>query len=103
MVQSASADEKLPERQPALTPAEDHELRQLTWFSKVGQLSERSAARLSELMDRDRRNEVRDPKPNPSSPEDDEPSTLPPLQMDHVASITCPNCGSILPGTDRAH
>ncbi len=102
MVQSASADEEVPERPPALTPAEDHELRQLTWFSKVGQLSERSAARMSELMARDRRDEVRDPKPNPSSPEDDEPSTLPPLQMDHTASITCPNCGSILSGADRA-
>lgn len=101
MVQSAGTDEKLPDRKPALTPAEDHELRQLTWFSKVGQLSERSAARLSELMELDRRSGVREPKPNPASPQDDEPTTLPPLQMDHVASITCPNCGSILPATDR--
>lgn len=87
--------------QPALTPAEDHELRQLTWFSKVGQLSDRSAQRLSELSGRDRRNGVRDPRPNPSSPDDDQPSTLPPLEMDHVSSITCPNCGSILSGAER--
>lgn len=102
-MQSASADDELTDAQPALTAAEDHELRQLTWFSRVGQLSERSAARLSELRERDKRTDVRDPRPNPASPEDDEPSSLPPLQMDRIASITCPNCGSILPTTEREH
>jgi hypothetical protein len=78
-----------------MTPEEDHELRQLAWFSKVGTLSEKAAARLGDLVERDRRSEVRDARPNPSVPETDEVSTLPPLQMDQISSsFTCPSCGS---------
>ncbi len=80
----------------AMTPAEDHELRQLTWFSRVGSLSEKSAARLTELVIRDRRTEVRDARPNPSVPRTDESSSLPPLEMDRISSITCPKCGSMI-------
>jgi hypothetical protein len=80
----------------AVTPAEDHELRQLTWFSKVGSLSEKAAARLTDLVARDRRIEVRDPRPNPSAPLTEESSNLPPLEMDRISLPTCPNCGSII-------
>ena len=81
---------------PRLTPAEDHELRQLTWFSKVGHLSEQSAARLADLMARDRRTEVRDPRPNPSGDGDELYGTTLP-EPDRLAASTCPNCGFLLP------
>jgi hypothetical protein len=80
----------------AMTPAEDHELRQLTWFSRAGSLSESAAERLAELVTRDRRADVRDARPNPSVPMDEESSTLPPLDMDWISSLSCPNCGSIV-------
>jgi hypothetical protein len=85
-----------------LTTSEDRELRQLTWFSRVGDVSEKAKARVFDLLGRDRRAWVRDPRPNPSSPADDEASTLPPLPMDPIASTSCPNCGAILPDTGRA-
>ncbi|HUJ66245.1 MAG TPA: hypothetical protein VLX59_11945 [Acidimicrobiales bacterium] len=91
-----------PPGEPGLTPAEDYELRQLTWFSAVGDLSERAVGRLWQLIGRDRRTAVRNPRPNPSSPRDDEPSTLPSLEMDRTASMTCPNCGALLSTKDRA-
>ncbi len=86
---------------PGLSLAEDHELRQLTWFAKAGHLSERSLSRLCELHEKDRRVEVRSPRPDPSNPHDEEPaSRLPPLGLDRVATITCPNCGSLLRDPD---
>jgi hypothetical protein len=87
---------------PGLTTSEDRELRQLTWFCRVGDLSEKAKARVFELLGRDRRAWVRDPRPNPSSPAADELTTLPPLQMDEIVSITCPSCGAILPDNGRA-
>jgi hypothetical protein len=85
-----------------LSTSEDHELRQLAWFRRAGQLSERSENRLSELSSKDRRSEVRDPRPNPANPQDEEqPSTLPPLQPDRVATIICPNCGWVM--ADQHH
>jgi hypothetical protein len=88
--------------QSGLSTSEDRELRQLTWFSRVGDISERAKTRAFELLGRDRRAWVRDPRPNPSSPADDDVSTLPPLQMDPIASMSCPNCGAILPHQGRA-
>jgi hypothetical protein len=86
-----------------LTAVEDSELRQLTWFSAVGDLSEKAVTRLWQLIGRDRRVAVRDPRPNPSTPEDDEPPTgLPPLELDRTALHTCPNCGALLPNEERA-
>ncbi len=82
---------------PGLTVTEDRELRQLTWFSRVGQPSEKAKARFSELLEIDRRTEVRDPRPNPSMEPEDQASTLPPLDMDGSWCTTCPNCGSALP------
>jgi hypothetical protein len=98
MAQGPSTYECPPTGTQGLTALEDLELRQLTWFSLVGDLSERAVARLRQLIRRDRREEVRDPRPNPSAPaEDEEPTTLPPLDMDRISSITCPNCGALLP------
>jgi hypothetical protein len=94
--------ESLAAGRDGLTAVEDHELRQLTWFSSVGDLSERAVNRLWHLVRRDRRGEVRDPRPNPSAPADDEMPTLPPLEMDRTASSTCPNCGALLRDSDRA-
>ena len=75
-----------------LTPAEDSELRQLTWFAKVGSLSENSRARLEELRARDRRDTVRDPRPDPGS--QDAPPLAARLTDDHpVESASCPKCG----------
>lgn len=85
-----------------LTRSEDDELRQLTWFSKTGDVSERTTARVSELLGRDRRAEVRDPRPNPGGPQDGEPTRLPANEMDGAAPMTCPNCGAIWRGRDRA-
>ena len=83
--------------QSGLRTSEDHELRQLAWFSRAGQLSEQSRARLSDLVTRDRRAEIRDPRPNPSNPlDDDMPSTLPPLELDRSSQLVCPNCGCVL-------
>ena len=51
----------------ALTKAEDNELRQLEWFELAGDLSEQSLKRLVELRKRDRRADVRNPRPDPSN------------------------------------
>ena len=86
-----------------LSLEEDHELRQLTWFSKVGHLSEASTARLAELQDRDRRTDVRDPRPDPSC-EEEEPTATRLPEPDRLSGSTCPNCGFILqdgPGLRR--
>ena len=77
---------------PRLSAAEDAELRQLAWFAKAGQLSEQSQARLAELRDRDRRDTIRDPRPDPGAG-----SLQPAPRFGSEASgpaSTCPNCGS---------
>lgn len=76
---------------PRLTSAEDAELRQLAWFSKAGQLSAQSQARLTELRARDRRDTIRDPRPDPSV---DAIRRAPAFSADTAGSSTCPNCGS---------
>ena len=80
-----------------LTPSEDQELRQLTWFSRVGNLSERSRARLADLVSRDRRSEVRDPRPNPAAQiENGHPTSASAPGPDRISSMTCPNCGFVI-------
>jgi hypothetical protein len=96
------SDEGAANRQAGLTSLEDRELRQLTWFSAVGDLSDKAVNRLWQLIGRDRRTAVRDPRPNPGSPQDDEePPRLSPLGLDRSSSLVCPNCGSLLPPQDR--
>jgi hypothetical protein len=103
MPHDENTGEALGESRHGLTAVEDNELRQLTWFSSVGDLSDRAVRRLWQLIGRDRRGAVRDPRPNPSAPEEDEMSTLlPPLEMDRTALSTCPNCGALLHSEDRA-
>jgi hypothetical protein len=48
-----------------LTPEEDGELRRLAWFSMAGAVSEETARRIAELRARDRRYDIRDPRPDP--------------------------------------
>lgn len=99
---SLGADSALDQR--GLTSHEDNELRQLTWFSLVGQLSEASEARLLELKAKDRRTKVRNPRPDPSASRmgtPDTPSTSPRLPSEHESSdgqFTCPNCGFVQRG-----
>ena len=77
---------------PRLSAAEDVELRQLAWFSKAGQLSETSQARLLELRARDRRDTIRDPRPDPSGGRIE---GAPSFGSDGAGrASTCPNCGS---------
>ena len=76
---------------PRLTAAEDSELRQLTWFAKVGSMSESSQARLLELRARDRRDTVRDPRPDPGST--DAPPIGARFTADPVEPTSCPRCG----------
>lgn len=103
MAPDATSDEGEAGSYQGLTTLEDHELRQLTWFSAVGDLSERAVARLWQLIGRDRRTAVRDPRPNPSAPtKDDEPTRLPPLGLDRSSLVVCPNCGSLLPPQNQA-
>jgi hypothetical protein len=103
MPQDENTGEGSADSRDGLTAVEDDELRQLTWFSSVGDLSERAVNRLWQLVGQDRRGKVRDPRPNPGAPEDDEmPTRLPPLEMDRTASSTCPNCGALLRYEDRA-
>lgn len=83
-----------------LTPAEDNELRQLTWFSMVGQLSESSNERILELRAKDRRTKVRNPRPDPSASRTSTDAPVPPPKLDsHAQSasghFTCPNCGFV--------
>lgn len=79
-----------------LSVSEDREMRQLSWFSAAGSLSEASRARLQELRERDRRDEVRDARPDPSCAPGENPAPSR-LEADRVASITCPNCGAVVP------
>lgn len=59
----------------ALGREEDNELRLLTWFKLVGNVSEISRRRIADLRARDRRNDVRDPRPDPANvPPPDDPS-----------------------------
>jgi hypothetical protein len=82
---------------PRLSAAEDSELRQLTWFAQVGSLSEKSQCRLSELRARDRRETVRDPRPDPGS--GDVPPVVKRLSVDPVETTSCPRCGFNLTGS----
>ena len=81
-----------------LTGLEDAELRQLTWFGLAGDLSEKSQARIAELRSRDRRAEVRDPRPDPISQESAWQAidgTVPSewdLEFDAEESVKCQNC-----------
>lgn len=95
MGHAASTDDERAASRHGLAPEEDRELRQLTWFARAGSMSERSIGRLAELISRDRRREVRDARPNPSTPASDEVSTLPPLWREGSAPVKCPNCGSV--------
>lgn len=79
------------EELPRLNSAEDAELRQLTWFARIGQLSAESQARLAELKARDRRTEVRDPRPDPTSRLAD--LSGPRIEPAAASSARCPNCG----------
>lgn len=76
---------------PPLTPAEDAELRQLAWFAKAGQLSEKSQTRLSDLKARDRRQTIRDPRPDPASGGYGAATRF---ESAPASARTCPNCGS---------
>ena len=84
-----------------LTAEEDNELRQLTWFSMVGQLSDTSRMRLQEQKGKYRRNKVRNPRPDPSASRMGTPdSPAMPATLVHegsptTASFTCPNCGFV--------
>jgi hypothetical protein len=83
-----------------LTPAEDNELRQLTWFSMVGQLSESSNERILELRAKDRRTKVRNPRPDPSASRSSTDAPVPPPKLDSQPQsvpghFTCPNCGFV--------
>jgi predicted Zn-ribbon and HTH transcriptional regulator len=74
-----------------LSAAEDSELRQLTWFARVGQLSETSRSRLTQLKAKDRRGDVRDTRPDPVSRDGDQVGAR--LASQPVATVTCQNCG----------
>ena len=90
--------------EPGLTTEEDNELRQLTWFSLVGHLSDGSQARLLELRAKDRRRKVRNPRPDPSAsrmsiPDSPAPSReMASEQEVSPAYFTCPNCGFVQRG-----
>jgi hypothetical protein len=77
---------------PRLTAAEDAELRQLVWFAQAGQLSEASQARLLELRARDRRDTVRDPRPDPGGGRIGLAPTFAPDPVGPPSA--CPNCGA---------
>jgi len=47
--------------------AEDNELRLLSWFELAGSISDATKQRIAELRARDRRDEVRDPRPDPAN------------------------------------
>lgn len=82
---------------PRLTRAEDAEMRQLAWFAKAGHLSERSQARLAELRARDRRETIRDPRPDPTSGTAGSATRFLPAS---AVSSSCPNCGFGRPRSD---
>jgi hypothetical protein len=87
-----------------LTTEEDNELRQLTWFSLVGHLSDASQARLLELRARDRRSKVRNPRPDPSVSRMGAPdlqAAPPPVVAEAdttPGNFVCPNCGYVQRG-----
>ena len=81
-----------------LTGLEDAELRLLTWFGLAGDLSEKSQARIAELRSRDRRAEVREPRPDPISQDSawqriswTEPSGSD-SELDSEEFVSCQNC-----------
>jgi len=81
-----------------LTGLEDAELRLLTWFGLAGDLSEKSQARIAELRSRDRRAEVREPRPDPISQDSawqgiswTEPSGSD-SESDSEEFVSCQNC-----------
>ena len=92
------AENRTKEEDPRLTALEDAELRQLTWFGLAGDLSETSRDRITELRARDRREGVRDPRPDPLSQDSDgrryitesEPN---PDTDTSETDISCSNCG----------
>jgi hypothetical protein len=73
-----------------LNRSEDAELRQLGWFAKAGQLSERSNSRLSQLRAKDRRETIRDPRPDPTS---GSTPGAPRFGSTAAEPFVCPNCG----------
>jgi hypothetical protein len=89
-----------------LSPDEDNELRQLTWFSLVGHLSDASQARMLELRARDRRTKVRNPRPDPSASRLGTPETPTTVPTPRLAAenqtapgnFVCPNCGYVQRG-----
>lgn len=95
------ADDGSVEAKRRLNALEDAELRQLTWFGLAGDLSEQSRERIEELRSRDRRDDVRDPRPDPISQESDgrryisdsgpDPSVDDRPEANRMAS--CYNCG----------
>jgi hypothetical protein len=74
-----------------MSAAEDSELRQLTWFARVGQLSEASRSRLTQLKAIDRRGQVRDARPDPVSRNGDLVAAK--LASQPVTTVKCENCG----------
>jgi hypothetical protein len=90
-------DDQFESRPEPLTAAEDSELRQLTWFAQIGSLSDKSQARISELRARDRREIVRDPRPDPGSKEVALVGAR--LPSVPVETKSCPKCGFGLRGS----
>lgn len=78
-----------------LSAAEDSELRQLTWFARAGQLSDASQSRLAQLKARDRRDQVRDARPDPVTRDSDYVGTR--LDSQPIPTVPCQNCGFRIP------
>lgn len=53
--------------QVGLTKQEDNSLRQLAFFELAGDLSDMARHRMMELRKRDRRSDIRNPRPDPSA------------------------------------
>jgi hypothetical protein len=95
------ADNDTPQAHSRLTPLEDAELRQLIWFGLAGDLSEKTLERIEELRARDRRTEVRDPRPDPVSQDsngrryisDSEGEAKPDAERQLNPVVSCSNCG----------
>jgi hypothetical protein len=56
-----------PDPEDGLTRDEDNALRQLAWFELAGDLSDWARQRIRDLRGRDRRENVRNPRPDPSN------------------------------------
>lgn len=93
-------DETTPATKP-MTPLEDAELRQLTWFGLAGDLSDDSQGRVEALRAKDRRAGVRDPRPDPVSQDNDgrsyirssDPEQKPDAESEAQVRLSCSNCG----------